>query len=378
MAPIILLALLAILPLTNPCPTPFPLPSPLSNTTSPLHPRSYGLPAPHPNNPHPGPWPTTTPGTQPLRYCYATTTDYDSLNAIVFAAINLWKPALKPNSALEIVPDNGDPEGCICGAEGVTGDALNLRDYSGERVTVASVGWDPTVKGLESHSWHELRFARVDTPVDGQGKAGKVGERDVVRMAHEIGGYQFAFLGRLRSTDLGCVGHALGFEHEHQRPDAAKFIEFDCKVLMGYAQMKSNIAAGTANGFQSGDTIERACTDLPTALRLGWSEVTQRLPIIQPPNTLGAYVPSAAIDLSSIMMYGSFDSHMAGVDPNKFDDKGAGAVLKAFTEKKSKIPGKKAKREYSRVSMGGKWPPRYVSSVSEGDVTWVKAMYPKT
>lgn len=74
----------------------------------------------------------------------------------------------------------------------------------------------------------------------------------------------------------------------------------------------------------------------------------------------------------------SFDSHAAGIDPNKFDPTTeTNALLKKIVEKKSRLPGKKGKVSYERVSMGGRWPERNVGRVSKGDVAWVGMIYPK-
>ena len=37
-------------------------------------------------------------------------------------------------------------------------------------------------------------------------------------------------------------GHAIGFAHEHQRPDAGNWIEFRCQYLKGYDQAKEAIS----------------------------------------------------------------------------------------------------------------------------------------
>ncbi|KAK3686928.1 hypothetical protein LTR37_019326 [Vermiconidia calcicola] len=39
------------------------------------------------------------------------------------------------------------------------------------------------------------------------------------------------------------LGHAIGLQHEHQRPDRDQFIKFQCENLPGYAQVKEKVAA---------------------------------------------------------------------------------------------------------------------------------------
>lgn len=118
---------LALLPLTSACPS--------LNTTHTK--RWFGVPIttdPSGKLLTPGPWPVLPdePNPQPLRYCFAQQSDFDSLNAIVLAAVELWKQALTPNSALDIILDKGGKEeACICDAEGVRGEALRIKRSEG-------------------------------------------------------------------------------------------------------------------------------------------------------------------------------------------------------------------------------------------------------
>lgn len=58
-------------------------------------------------------------------------------------------------------------------------------------------------------------------------------------MAHEIGTFSVPFLLEKGKMLMNLsIGHALGLEHEHQRPDAAKYIEFDCRALHKYQEVR--------------------------------------------------------------------------------------------------------------------------------------------
>ena len=62
------------------------------------------------------------------------------------------------------------------------------------------------------------------------------------------------------------LGHAIGLDHEHARPDAAQWIGFHCGNLPDYDQIKAKIAQS-----KSGDTIEEACKSRNMAIKYGFS-----------------------------------------------------------------------------------------------------------
>ena len=37
------------------------------------------------------------------------------------------------------------------------------------------------------------------------------------------------------------TGHVIGLDHEHQRPDAAKYLKADCTAVRGYAEAKLKV-----------------------------------------------------------------------------------------------------------------------------------------
>ena len=77
---------------------------------------------------------------QPVRYCWVSQSDYDSLHALLAGAISKWDVAMQ-QSRLKIRPDKGieldedgrplqDPEIHLCGSAGVRTDALYISDVT--------------------------------------------------------------------------------------------------------------------------------------------------------------------------------------------------------------------------------------------------------
>jgi hypothetical protein len=54
---------------------------------------------------------------------------------------------------------------------------------------------------------------------------------------------------------LHSAGHVLGLMHEHQRPDADKWLDFKCASVTGYSDTKKKVDQ------QDVDTMEQVCTN---------------------------------------------------------------------------------------------------------------------
>lgn len=333
----ILVSLFAITPLLA-CPT-------YQANTSSLERRWYGI-KPWPNDAAAittWPYDVLDPGWNTLRYCYQSETDYNALDTLVQSAIKLFQPAIEA-STLKIYPDQlaKRPQAlCTDNGEWVARkDALMIIDER-ESQSRAGVGYD---KGAEKRvkeggEGHRLYFHRARTLLDANGKAQRPDENDIVRLAHEF-------------------AHVIGLDHEQQRPDVRQHVDFHCENLGDYRQVRQGIATGTIEGYQAGDTIEKACTDLATARRLGFAASQNIAEPVQ--RSIGGNVYSVEFDFNSITLYGSYD----GANGGSIASFPLGAVLVG-----------RQNGQNIRLQMGGK-PARYVTSISEGDISRIAQLYP--
>ncbi|KAF7198302.1 hypothetical protein HII31_00041 [Pseudocercospora fuligena] len=267
-------------------------------------------------------WPAIEPASgsgriQPVRYCWATESDYDTLHVLFEQAVQYWDIA-KEQSALRIRSDTGttsEPhKKCICSDPGVRPDALRVFDITGKDeyrgaggVTTRGYRWDLTTAGR-----HYLKFRRTDERLD------------VLIMAHEI-------------------GHAIGFDHEQSRPDASQYLDFRCGNLLDYEETKRKIEEAN-----NGDTIEDACKDRYIARKYGFS-AEHFLPEVT--RALGSAQWSKDFDDESIMLYGSYD----GSKENR-------PVL---------LRKRRGQASVADLKMGG-----WAGAVSIGDVARVCQLYP--
>lgn len=176
--------------------------------------------------------------------------DYNSLHALLAGAISKWHVAMQ-QSRLKIRPDKGveldedgrplqKPEIHLCGSAGVAADALYISDvtdtHDASHTTPGYYADDDNEAGR-----HLLAFSRTIT------KLGEYTAADGIVLAHEL-------------------GHTIGLDHEHARPDAAQWIDFHCGNLQDYEQINAKIAQS-----KSGDTMEEACKSRTVAIKHGFS-----------------------------------------------------------------------------------------------------------
>ncbi|KAF7193949.1 Major facilitator-type transporter ecdD [Pseudocercospora fuligena] len=333
----ILVSLFAITPLLA-CPI-------YQANTSSLERRWYGI-KPWPNDAADittWPYDDLDPGWTPMRYCYATEADYNALNTLVQAAIKLFQPAIKA-STLKIRPDQQTKKPqALCTENGewvARKDALMIIDQRAVPSN-AAVGYNKKAaeEVVNGRPGHRLEFRRARTLLDANGKAQRADENDIVRMAHEF-------------------AHVIGLDHEQQRPDVRQHVDFHCENLGDYRQVRQGIATGTIPGYQAGDTIERACTDMDTAVRLHFSASQNIAEPVQ--RIIGGSVYSAEFDFNSITLYGSYD----GANGGSIASFPLGAVLVG-----------RQNGQNIRLQMGGNLA-RYVTSISEGDISRIAQLYP--
>ena len=171
-----------------------------------------------------GPWPIMCPNapaqTQPIRYCFKDARSATTLQPIVDQAVARWAHALHPASSLQIGLD--DETAKVCSDPKVRPDALVISDES--RPDDPKWDWDSchsqsTVGynyGSDAKGRHTLEFCHLKP-----GDEVETGPTAVQAMMHEL-------------------GHVMGLQHEHQRPDRGKVLTFVCKNLDDYEQAVKN------------------------------------------------------------------------------------------------------------------------------------------
>lgn len=164
-----------------------------------------------------GPWPKTdfkcAPKNEmwrPVRYCYNDVASATSLEPLVKAAIEKWRPAME-QTALDIIPaclksDGSSPDPCLCSLLEEPVDALVISSVTtgGTRTTM---GFDYVNRQHSRRHWMNVQYPLPATA--------RSLDEWALTVAHEF-------------------GHAIGLGHEHQRSDRDDYVEFTCDNLYGF------------------------------------------------------------------------------------------------------------------------------------------------
>ncbi|KXS98907.1 hypothetical protein AC578_7459 [Pseudocercospora eumusae] len=285
------------------------------------------------------PWPFWPPGQTDrsvVRYCFATEAALQALGNHMDEAIKLWEPAFAV-STLEIQPYGRYPAIPLCNdGSQLPADILRINTRSDGVCLSSGVGYVP-----EPPSPGELGNEIQCDPASGPHMAQS--------LAHEL-------------------GHQFGLQHEHQRADAAKYVEFNCYLHPEYPQWQQMIAEKRQPMYRDGDTVDSICYDYITALRYrassaqympepGWSD-----------ETAGGRIGSREFDYTSIMIYPSFQGPAAGRD-----------LYRAFLVGYSQTNPEKiweiaqGREQADPIAHTGPWSE---FRVSPGDIEGIKRLYP--
>ncbi|KXT09867.1 hypothetical protein AC579_6745 [Pseudocercospora musae] len=312
---------------------------PNSNTT--LSKRYFSVP-PRPANPETAPkigypWPPNSDGRQSIRYCFRDQKSFRNLGRLFMGpVIQKWQTALAPHSALAIVPDprcvttpGGPPDRFAdeVASDGNLFDALVISDITqagnGQRSEGASVASSIITDSGNS------RKVNPDIPVPGSGSVSTVGydpcrgdEIDEYPNTMKIKNsvwdteYEKAILMRSMVHELG---HVIGLEHEHQRPDRDHYIRVDFKNLEGWREAYEEVKEATAKeeptfaGKSPEQRMVLLTSDFGLAEEFDFEEAGD---FIRAPRfgneEMASYQASRTYDYDSIMHYGSYASAVAG------------------------------------------------------------------
>ncbi|KAK5129348.1 hypothetical protein LTR08_003578 [Meristemomyces frigidus] len=295
-----------------------------------------------------GPWPIMCPTlpsqTQPIRYCFKDARSATTLQPIVDQAVAKWAHALHPASSLQIGLDHAGAK--VCSGPAVRADALVISDESRpedpqwkweECDSQSTVGYN---YGSDERARHTLAFCHLK-PGDESATEAKA----VQVMMHEL-------------------GHVMGLQHEHQRPDRDETLTYVCKNLEAYEQgvkdAEYDVHALYDDDLALKDRITLICLDaqsatvyLPDALAFIRGDNMQ---VDRDDERWPDYAAGGPLDVDSIMIY---DSNLAAKNP----DAGVSGWVMYQTN------GKKP------VWMGGSQDASK-TSISSGDVERVKQLYP--
>ncbi|KAI9724369.1 MAG: hypothetical protein M1812_000437 [Candelaria pacifica] len=218
-----------------------------ASPAEPLHPRTFSITS---ETRAAGlPWPNNL-----LRYCFENRGTEDALDSIVDAAWSLWR-----TSGVRTL-DKQKINSCETGENNYW--PLKIM-RNNRRLLKATMGAKPG-RGDNIDPANYLKFDETNV--------GTLGFQDnVINMAHEL-------------------GHAIGLHHEHQRPDAAQHVKFECKNLEDYEDKKSE-----------GENMPNICSNRQQAA----SAIFKAFEFIPIPDAGGLYYGDA-YDTKSIMHYGTY------------------------------------------------------------------------
>ncbi|OQO04361.1 hypothetical protein B0A48_10972 [Cryoendolithus antarcticus] len=295
-----------------------------------------------------GPWPVLCAGPQqmqPVRYCFKDDRSKMNLQPILDKAIVKWAHAMTV-STVTIVPDNA--ETLSCSDPKIRDDALVIVDG--------------TKDGNDEYNWNECSTESATTGYD---YAGKQRGRHLLTFCHLIPGDDATHDKAVKAMTHE-LGHVMGLNHEHQRPDRDTYLTFHCENLDGYtkamADVKIDEHALFDDDMKDDARMRVVCADdaaagvyLPSALSFLRPQDVRSKPQRR---KWKAYQNSQKFDYDSIMIYDSFSGSPAGTN---LDD-----------HKKWVL----AKKDGSAVVQGGDVDAAK-AKVSEGDVKAVARLYPK-
>lgn len=272
---------------------------------------------------------------RPIRMCFATQADYDSLHTVVEGGADMWKDAIS-QSTLRFRYDKGtqaDPW-TVSLCPDSRPDAVEITDVT-DSSDVAGIIWGSASLGYKSAAFmanqgntrpHSLQFGRRGGSLPGAAPQAS----DTLHMAHEL-------------------GHVIGLTHEFQRPDARQYVSFICNRLSDYNEVSVRVQQAG-----EGHTMARVCRDMMLSIKYRFS-AWNYLPMDFGP-TIGQHAWSEEFDYNSIMMYDTTDGSYSNRVPFSY------VLLRIDQGNHFVNPD---------LMMGG--PGRKISA---GDVARVKQLYP--
>ncbi|KAK4505346.1 hypothetical protein PRZ48_003309 [Zasmidium cellare] len=221
------------------------------------------------------PWPVVceNPTIQPVYYCFRDERSAKNLQNVVNEAIKNWGHAMSVSAlTFELDPRAKDNPYMPCSQLG--GDDMDMLVISDESLddpdlnkvkkhfnsgacgTSTTVGY--TYKPKVSFR-HHLKFCHLapwmadkDTPYA------------IKAMTHELGTSDPITMDIIITDFVLRVGHALGLQHEHQRPDREKYLYVRFKYIDGYEEMEELAKEDPNNYFD----VEEDEDEIPQAERV--------------------------------------------------------------------------------------------------------------